>query len=141
MNKLVSATGIAIALVVTGCASSGAQQDVAQQFWDAMKSQDIKTAQSFAKTGTMNGVTVNKNAAVETISLQEARLENNKALVPTQLVGSRDGKREQVSFTTVLEQEDGTWKVNFDETMSSMLGLASPGVMGTTGKAQGEGMN
>jgi hypothetical protein len=137
MNKIFSATGIALSLALAACAGSGAQQDIARQFWDAMKAQDITSAQSFAKTGSMSGVSANKSAVVETINLQDATTEGSKAVVPTQLIGSRDGKREQLSFNTVLEQEDGSWKVNFDETMSSMMGLPAQGTMG---KPIGRGM-
>jgi hypothetical protein len=133
MRKILSATGIAISLALAACGGSAAQQDIARQFWDAMKAKDIATAQSFAKTGSMTGVTANRTAMVESIELQEPTVDGSKAIVPTQLIGTRDGKREQLGFSTILEQEDGSWKVNFDETMNSMMGLYSPGTMGKAG--------
>lgn len=77
---------------------------------------------------------------VERIDLQGVKTDGGSTVVPTHIVGTKDGKREKLSFNTVLEQDNGAWKVDFDKTMESMLGFSMKDTMETMGKAMGEAL-
>jgi hypothetical protein len=131
---------IVLSLLVVGCTNTMSQEDVAREFWNAMAAKDIAKAKTFAKPGTMEGVSANEGPGVETIDLKPAKMEGGQALVPTVITGLKDGQRQTLSFNTVLEEEAGTWKVDFDKTMTSMLGFSMQDMMEGMGKAMGEAM-
>ena len=141
MNKLIKTIGaISLFLFVSACATKRSQQEVASDFWAAMMANDIAKARSFAKTGTMNNVTPKDNTNVEKVEIRHAREENGLTYVPTTIIGKENGKPQNLSFDTVLDKEDGEWKVDFDKTTTSILGFSMENVMEGMGKAMGKAM-
>jgi hypothetical protein len=131
---------IVLALLAASCANTMSQEDVAREFWNAMAAKDIAKAKTFAKPGTMEGVSANEGPGVETIEFKPVKMESGQALVPTVLTGIKDGQRQILSFDTVLEEDAGAWKVDFDKTTTSMLGFSMQEMMESMGKAMGEAM-
>lgn len=128
-------------LIVAGCAGNTMkQQEVAREFWSAMSAKDIAKAKTFAVAGTMEGVSASDDSGIDEVNLKPSRIENGQALVPTVLTGMKDGKRQTLSFNTVLVQAGDSWKVDFDKTTNSMLGFSMQEVMEGMGKAMGEAM-
>ncbi len=130
----------ALALGLGACASTPGEEQVARQFWDAMAAGDMERAKTYAKPGTMDGVTASEGPKVERIDLQGVKTDGGSTVVPTRIVGTKDGKREELSFDTVLERDNGVWKVDFDKTLESMLGFSLKGTMEAMGKAMGEAL-
>lgn len=131
---------VSLLLLVTACAGTASQEEVAREFWAAMAAKDIDKAKGFAKQGSMEGVSANEGPAVATIEVREAKVEGGQTLVPTTLTAMQDGQQQTLNFNTVLEEEAGVWKVDFDKTTTSMLGFSVQDMVEGMGKAMGEAM-
>ncbi|MGR8933360.1 MAG: hypothetical protein ACU837_03090 [Gammaproteobacteria bacterium] len=117
---------IALLPFLAACANTMAQprivapQDVAREFWTAMVSKNIAKAKTFAKADTRDEVGANDETAIEKINLQPSKKKDGRIIVPTLMLGIKDGRRQTLSFDTVLIQEIGEWKVDFVKTSASM---------------------
>lgn len=120
---------IVISVFVAACANSMAQQnvmapqDVAREFWSAMISTNIPKAKTFAKSDTRDHVNVGDDTEIEKINIQPSKRENGQTVVPTIMTGIKDGRQKTLSFNTVLVEEAGAWKVDFDKTTVSIHGV------------------
>lgn len=137
---------IVLPLLVAACANTQAQQnvtapqEVAREFWSAMVSKDIAKAKTFAKSDTRDSMEANEEPEIEKINLQPSKRENGQlVVVPTVMIRTKDGKQQTLSFKTVLVEEIGEWKVDFDKTTDSMRGFSEPD--GTEGSGEAGGNN
>lgn len=113
-------------LGLAGCASRATQMEVARDFWTAMMANDLDKARTFVKTDNINDIDIYDAFAVEKIDLKAQRDPNEKSAIPTTLIVNEAGKQKAVQFKTILEEEDGGWKVNFDKTSADMQGSTAP---------------
>jgi len=141
MNKIFNPIwALIVLLLVSACATQKSQQEIASDFWAAMMANDIAKAQTYAKQGTMTNVTPKENANVQKVEIRHAREENGLTFVPTTIIGTENGKPQRRTFDTVLAKEDGEWKVDFDKTTTSILGISMEKVVEGMGKAMGDAM-
>lgn len=142
MVKFVKFYGvIGLCIVLTACGGKHlSEQEVARDFWSAMAAKDLAKAKTFAKTGTMEGVSPNEGSAMDKIDLKPSKVENGLTVVPTTVTATENGEQKTTSFNTVLEQEDGEWKVDFEKTMTAMMGFSMQDMMEGMGKTMGDAM-
>lgn len=123
-----------LSLFVAACANTMAQQgvntpqEVAREFWSAMVSKDITKAKTFTKASTRDIVDAGEGPEIEKINLQPSKKEHGQVLVPTVMSNIKDGQEQTLSFNTVLVQEIGEWKIDFEKTAESMRAAVSKGV-------------
>ncbi len=132
---------ITLCLILAGCAGPQlSQQEVARDFWSAMAAKDLEKAKTYAKKGTMDGVTPNDDSSMDKIGLKAATKKNGVTVIPTTVTATENGHEKSISFDTVLDQENGEWKVDFEKTTTSMLGFSMQDMMEGMGKSMGEAM-
>ncbi len=101
----------ALCILLSACAiNQPSQQEVALDFWTAMAAKDLAKAKTYAKSGTMDGVTSNNDSNVEKIDIKPVMEKNGVTVVPTTVTATENGEQKTHAFDTVLEQEDGAWK-------------------------------
>lgn len=132
MQKSIRKISFAVlSLFVAACANTMAQQgantpqEVAREFWSAMVSKDIAKAKAFTKSSTRDIVGAGGGPEIEKINLQPSKKEHGQMLVPTVMSGTREGSEHTLSFDTVLVEEIGEWKVDFEKTAESMRAAVS----------------
>ena len=144
MSKyLFKAVFLCVFLILTACAGGGphlSQQEVARDFWTAMETKDLAKAKTYAKKGTMDSVSPNNDAKIDKVEIKPSKVENGLTVVPTTVTATENGEQKTTSFNTVLEQEDGEWKVDFEKTTTSIMGFSMQDMMEGMGKAMGEAM-
>ncbi len=129
-------------LFLSACAGGPhlSQQEVARDFWTAMEAKDLAKAQTYAKKGTMDSVSPNNDAKIDKVEIKPSKVENGLTVVPTTVTATENGEQKTTAFNTVLEQEDGEWKVDFEKTTTSIMGFSMQDMMEGVGKAMGEAM-
>lgn len=143
MSRYLSAMFLSsVLLLLTACAGQQklSQQEVALDFWSAMAAKDLDKAKSFSAKGSMEGVTPNNEDSIEKINIKQATVKNGLNVVPTTVTATEKGEEKTHSFDTVMVEEDGQWKVDFEKTMTSMMGFSMQEMMEGMGKAMGEAM-
>ncbi|MCV6604474.1 MAG: hypothetical protein OIF34_04150 [Porticoccaceae bacterium] len=112
-----------LAVFISGCSNSDSPGDVAQDFWQAMADGDIDTARGLATESSKEAVRMDKKLHIEYLEFGKIFTEEgNPSLLPTSLTTVSGGNRINLSFDTVLEQQQGQWRVDFNQTTQSMLG-------------------
>lgn len=129
-------------LFVGACAGDlhPSQQEVARDFWTAMEAKDLAKAKTYAKKGTMDNVSPNNDAKMDKVEIRPSKVENGLTVVPTTVTSTQNGEQKTTSFNTVLEQEDGEWKIDFEKTSTSIMGFSMQDMMEGMGKAMGDAM-
>ena len=136
-------------LLLISCANSISPSKVADNFWKAVASKDVETAKELVVEGTLENTSFSKDAELEIVGIgKEANIENEIANVDTEINVTNKGKTRSYKFETVLAKVDNLWKVDFDKTMSSMIGFSIKQLedslkkagkeMGEAGKAMSE---
>jgi hypothetical protein len=128
--------------LISACAGvpHPSQQEVARDFWTAMEAKDLAKAKTYAKKGTMDNVSPSNDAIMDKVEIKPSKVENGLTVVPTTVTATQNGEQKTTSFNTVLEQEDGEWKVDFEKTSTSIMGFSMQDMMEGMGKAMGEAM-
>lgn len=112
-------------LLLISCANSNTPSKVADNFWKAVASKDVEAAKELVVEGTMENTSFSKDAELEVVGIgKEADIENEIANVDTEINVTNKDKTRSYKFETVLVKEDNLWKVDFDKTMSSMIGFS-----------------
>jgi len=108
-----------LALFLIGCSQSpdtSAPVSVASEFYDTLMKNDIKSARNLI----INKDNLEDDGAtsfdVNSYKIIKTAIDNNKAIITTETTYSM-GK---ISFDTILEENNGIWKVNFLTTMNNM---------------------
>jgi hypothetical protein len=140
MNKVMAIFWAIGFLIISACAAQKSQQEIASDFWAAMMADDIAKARTFAKQGSMDNVTPKESAKMEKVEIRHAREENGLTYVPTTMIGMENGKPKRLTFDTIMEKEGGEWKVDFDKTSTSIIGVSMDAAMDGMGKAMGKAM-
>ena len=143
MIKVVKFYGIVgLCVLLSACGGKHlSEQEVARDFWTAMAIKDLAKAKTYAKSGTMDGVTSNNDSTVEKIDIKPAMEKNGVTVVPTTVTATENGEQKTRTFDTIMDKENGEWKVDFEKTSVSMLGFSMSEMIQCVGKAMGEVMN
>ena len=141
VNRIKFFSVAALCILLSACASNQpSQQEVARDFWTAMAIKDLAKAKTYAKSGTMDGVTSNNDSTVEKIDIKPAMEKNGVTVVPTTVTATENGEQKTRTFDTIMDKENGEWKVDFEKTSVSMLGFSMSEMIQGVGKAMGEVM-
>ena len=130
------------AFLAVGCGGGDKATDVAQGFWDALKAGDIETAKTFATATSASSLKMTENMEGKDVSVEfgEVTKEGDATYVATTVTTSNDESQMAIPMKTVLVQQDGTWKVDVEQTMMSLFGGAMAEMMKGMGDAMGEAM-
>ena len=133
------------ALLATACGAADGPHGVAEAFWTASKDGDLELAKSYIAEG---GNTTIKDpsesgSSVVVFSLGETTIDGKQATVETTIETTGEQAME-LSFNTVLVQQDGGWKVDLDKTTDDMMkilfGTTMGGLVEKMGQAMGDAM-
>lgn len=110
-----------MAALVTACFGAEGPEGVADRFWAAVQDGDVETARAYAIESESSSLKLEgEHSSVESYELGESRSEDGKALVETRLTTAGEWELD-ISFETVLVEEDGEWKVDVEQTGSRMV--------------------
>ena len=124
--------------VLLSCSNSKDESlAVAKAFWEAMEARDVEKAKSYATKESANSLQINEDEEDQevVITFGEVTIEDDKSTIETTMHPIDAETNLEIPLKTVLVLEDGEWKVDFDQTMMSMLG----GAMGAMMDAMKEG--
>jgi hypothetical protein len=105
--------------LLMGCSQSvdtAVQVSVASDFYDALMKNDIKAARSLIVNKAYLEDDGSTSFDLKRYKIINTVVNNDKAIISTEVMSSM-GK---ISFETVLEENNGVWKVNLPATMSNM---------------------
>lgn len=108
-----------LAALLIGCSQSidtSAPVSVASKFYDTLMKNNIKAARNLIinKANLEDDGTTSFD--IKSYKIINAVINNNKAIITTETTSSM-GK---ISFDTILEENNGVWKVNMPTTMNNM---------------------
>ncbi len=133
--------------VFMGCGIFGPQPDViAERFWDASMDGDFELAAEYVTAPSVSLLERNADNApeVEEVTLGDMEVDGDSARIHTTMTAMINEKPIEVEFDTVLEKEDGRWKVDLRATtgqmISQFIGQSAGEVMGQIGEVLGEQM-
>jgi hypothetical protein len=109
-------------LLLSGRYTERPPQEIAQNFWNAIKVQDMKTARKYTTKETssfIDGSTVPFRDAVVTFG--KIIIDGDTTTVDTILKVHKNDKETTIPFQTVLKQENGEWRVDYRETEKSIM--------------------
>jgi hypothetical protein len=129
---------VLIMLFAAGGCGFGGPESTAKSFWKAMIDGDQDRARKLAtrqSAGTLE-LEPAERGEERSVKFGKAVETDGQVSVPTTLVTRSSGKEEAIELNTILVREDGDWKVDWHQTMGSMLG----GIMGEMMKGMGDAM-
>ncbi len=99
---------------------------IAKRFWDAINADDIQTARSYATKKSGDGLSLKERGTASSgkVSFGNVKIEDNRTAIETIIQASEGETELEFPIETILVKEDGQWKVDFDQTLMSMLGGA-----------------
>ncbi|MGS2723357.1 hypothetical protein ACVBEJ_06395 [Porticoccus sp. GXU_MW_L64] len=111
-------------LLLAACADNASPQAVSQQFWQAVAAGNIDAAKALATKSSMESISISGKRRIESLHIGEVSLDESEqsSLVATAFESVKGNSRITLTFDTVLEQQQGQWRVNFNRTTQSMLG-------------------
>jgi hypothetical protein len=138
MSRTLTTLSVLFLLSTGGCGAAGGPESVASGFWDAIMAGDKETAKKYATKNSIADLELEPPAAGETrdIELGKAVESDAQASIPTTLITRTADQESRVPLNTILIKEDGSWKVDWNQTLASMLG----GMMGEMVKGMSEAM-
>lgn len=125
-------------LAAPGCGAAGGAESVATNFWDAMMAGDKEAAKKHATKNSMAEMELEPKQPGEErdVKFGKAVESADQVSIPTTLITTVEGESQQIPLNTIVVKEDGDWKVDWNQTMASMLG----GMMGEMMKGMTEAM-
>lgn len=96
---------------------TSAPVSVSNKYYDALMKNNIEAARNLIidKNNLPNDGTTSFD--ISSYKITNAKIENNKAIIETETTNSM-GK---ITFNTILEKSDDTWKVNMQTSMLNMM--------------------
>ncbi len=119
MNTRLVVAGLALALLAVGCSSDVAPDVVSEQFWTAVQTRDLETAEGLsinAKPARLEGLA--NLRTIESVSIGKSLRDESVAMVETTL--TFEDADVVVTFNTNLERGDDGWRVDVTKTASEM---------------------
>lgn len=138
MNQRILSLPILYLLASGGCGAAGGPESVASGFWDAVMAGDKESAKKYATKNSVAEMELEPKKPDEDRAIEFGKPveSNGQVSIPTTLVTTTNGQAQRVPLNTVLVKEDGNWKVDWNQTMASMLG----GMMGEMMKGMSDAM-
>ena len=129
---------LSVLLATGGCGTAGGPESVAKKFWTAVVAGDKNTAKQYTTKDSSAELELQPKQPSEErdVEFGKAVETGDQVTVPTTLVTTIDGQDQRIPLITFLSKEDGKWKVDWNQTMSSMFG----GMMGEMAKGMSKAM-
>ena len=135
-------------VVFAGCGFLRPPPDViAERFWDAAMDRDLERAAEYATSSSADLLDRNADDVpeIERVELADVEIDGERAKVQTQLVALVEDNPTELEFETILEREEGQWRVDVRATtgqlVMSFIGEAAGEWMGQIGEIVGEQMS
>ncbi len=105
----------------TGCQGSTTTQDVAQNFWNAVKAQDINAARKYSTVSTRDSIDIsNELFQYSSLTFGMIIINGDKTIIESTIKTNKSGRETIVPFLTILKQEEGVWRVDYEETKNTI---------------------
>jgi len=121
-------TALCITVLLSGCGVSDSPDKTAKQFWQAMADNNLEKARSLATADSVDRVSLQNGKVIDNISFADDikfdESDKNRASISTEMdIYYSDEVQEpfHLSFNTGLVKEQDLWKVDFDNTLGSMV--------------------
>jgi hypothetical protein len=105
------------------CAQQATPEEVAQQFWDAVVSNNKDAIKKYSAKGSLKDPSLldNSEKMLTAVEIGKAQIHQNKATIETILINQQDEKETRLPVTTSLLLEDEQWKVNGQESINALV--------------------
>ncbi len=105
----------------TGCQGSTPPQEVAQNFWNAIKAHDINTARKYSTVSTRDSIDIsNELFQYSSLTFGMIIINGDKTIIESTIKTNKSGQETIVPFLTILMQEEGVWRVDYEETKNTI---------------------
>jgi len=133
---------LTLATFSIGCGGRNATpQQVTEQFWEALRADDVERARSLATAASAHRVDgLYESGAIEEVLMGEALRGETSAIVRTSLAASDGGGLHHLTFDTTLVRENGAWRVDVAETQRALTSAAFASSVQQLGDALGQGV-
>jgi hypothetical protein len=106
--------------LVAACTGAEGPETIADRFWAAVQDGDVETARAYSIESESSSLELEDESAVESYELGEVLIEDGKALVETRVTTAGEWELD-ISFETVLIEDNGAWKVHVEQTGRRMV--------------------
>jgi hypothetical protein len=129
-------------LLILACGGSApSPQQVAEEFWEALRTGDTASARACASASSALLVAaLGEDRRIEEIRLGETLSSERSAIVRTSLVTATEAGRQHTSFDTHLVRESEEWKVDVQATEREMTAAIFAASLRQIGEALGQGV-
>lgn len=108
-------------IVISGCSTEKPPQEAAQKFWDAIKTQDIENARKYATAETRDLIDASRGQFRDTnVTFGKILIDDDTTTIETTLHQYKNGTETTLPLQTILKQEHGEWKVDYQKTRQSI---------------------
>lgn len=129
---------ITATLTAAACGAADSPGTVAEAFWTASKDGDKELAETYMVEGGSASISEGgSGSSIGEFSLGETAVDGERATVAT-TVTSMGEQSMVLDFNTVLVQQDGSWKVDLDQTTDEMMRSLLGTTMGDLAEQMGE---
>ena len=141
MRRLRVAVTAALPLVLACGVTAPSPQQVAEQFWEALRAGDLAAAREHASASSATFVdSMGDDRRIEEVRLGETLQSERSAIVRTELVTATEAGRQHSSFDTHLVRESDEWRVDVRATEREMTAAIFAASLQQVGEALGEGV-
>ena len=117
---------VLIITLMSGCLAEKSPQEAARNFWDAMKVQDIENARKYSTTNTRSLIdTSNGQFRGANVTFGKILIDDNTTTIETTVRTQKNGTETTIPLQTILKQENGEWRVDYQQTKESMTETSS----------------
>jgi hypothetical protein len=111
-----------LGIILSACTTTKlSHQEVAREFWTSIAADKYDKAKTYVKDDDISQLGMIDSLLIEKINLKAHQDINNACIVPTALTITERGEARTLSFGTVLEKDNGGWKINLLKTNESLL--------------------
>ncbi len=123
-GRLCSVIFISFILSITlsiGCQGSTTPQEVAQNFWNAIKAHDTNTARKYSTVSTRDSIDIsNELFQYSSLTFGMIIINGDKTIIESTIKTNKNGQKTIVPFLIILMQEEGVWRVDYEETKNTI---------------------
>ena len=118
--------GMLLITLISGCYIENPPQEVAPYFWNAIKAQDIENARKYSTTETCSLIDASIGQFREAVvTFGKITIDGDRSTIDTTLRIPKNGTETTVLLQTILKQENGNWRVDYQQTKNSMVEVGS----------------
>lgn len=108
-------------ILLSGCYTEKPPQEAAQNFWDAIKMQDIENTRKYATTETRDLIDASQGQFRDAnVTFGKIIINGDTTTIETTLLMRKNGTETTIPLQTILKQENGEWRVDYQQTRQSI---------------------